>query len=289
MAIKNFENGRVEIGGRVVRRRNPEELKTNGARPEYPSILEATLARAGFDPKADIPVRGLVTRDDEFTRYALRDFEVAVATAIENAMTPTIAKVKNVLADGRFTPEAQRQQAEEVIAPARAKWMTAASKHMLDLQNGLRDIEILIGLALMPEAEDMKPEVAEARARECREVVLGMEPGACAKLLLELGAKGALEPLHSLKSDPLKREAASAEVLAGAREAAIMAQGGEWLLFDWKQHKRILEAAGARLATMEAGTNYGLQALGLEGFDGNAAQWTQVVNNALAKSKAVLV
>lgn len=288
MAIKNFENGRVEIGGRVVRKRNPDELKTLGARPEFPSLFESTLARSGFDPKADIPVRGLVTRDDDFLRRAMIDFEAAVATAFENAMAPAIAKVKNVLADGRFTPEAQRQQAEEVIAPARAKWLDVASKQMLTLQNGLRDIEILIGLALLPEAEDMKPEVAEVRARECREVVLSMEPGACAKLLLELGSKAALEPLHALKSDPLKRDAAPAEVLAGARAAAIKAQDGAWLLQDWEIQKKLVSEAAARLSTLEAGVNVGLQALGLESRS-NGGQWAQLANNALAKSEAVLV
>ncbi|UTF50895.1 hypothetical protein NLA06_03090 [Desulfomicrobium sp. ZS1] len=289
MAIKNFENGRVEIGGRVVRKSNPEERKTLGMRPEYAATLEYVLSQTGFDPKSNANMQNLVKRDDEYLRNALMDFEKSLFAAYQDAMTPAISSVKNIMADTRFTNEARRNEALKAIEPARVKWIAAASKYLLNLQNGLRDIEILIGLALVPETEGMTPEVVEARARECREAVLGMEPGACAKLLLELGAKGALEPLHSLKSDPLKREAASAEVLAGAREAAIMAQGGEWLLFDWKQHKRILEAAGARLATMEAGTNYGLQALGLEGFDGNAAQWVQVVNNALAKSEAVLV
>ena len=289
MAIKNFENGRVEIGGRVVRKSNPEERKTLGMRPEYAATLEYVLSQTGFDPKSNANMQNLVKRDDEYLRRALEDFELSIYKAYQDAMTPAISSVKNIMADTRFTNEARRNEALKAIEPARVKWIAAASKYLLNLQNGLRDIEILIGLALVPETEGMTPEVVEARARESREAVLSMPEVERVKLLLDLGKKAALEPLHALKSDPLKREAAKPEVLAGAREAAIMAMGGEWLLFDWKQHKRILEAAGARLATMESGTNYGLQALGLEGFDGNAAQWVQVVNRALEKSASVLV
>ena len=289
MAIIINEQGQVKIGGRVVRKSNPEERATVGMKPKYAATLEFALSLSGFDQKHDANMQNLVKRDDEYLRAALMDFEKSLFVAYQAAMTPAISSVKNIMADGRFTNEARRNEALKAIEPAREKWLSAASKHLLDLQNSLRDIENLLLLALMPETEGMTPEVVEARARECREAVLSMPETGRIKLLLELGAKGALEPLHSLKSDPLKREAAKPEVLTQAREAAILSQDGGWLLFDWKQHKRILEAAGARLATMESGTNYGLQALGLEGFDGNAAQWVQVVNRALEKSAAVLV
>ncbi len=289
MAIKNFENGRVEIGGRVVRKSNPDERATVGRKPEYASGLEYALSMSGFDAKHNVNMQALVKRDDAYLRNALMDFEKSLCAAYMAAMTPAISSVKNIMADTRFTNEARRNEALKAIEPARAKWISAASKYLVDLQNSLRDIENLLLLALMPETEGMTPEVVEARARECREAVLSMPEADRVKLLLDLGSKAALEPLHALKSDPLKRQAAKPEVLAGAREAAIEAQDGAWILFDWKQHKRILEAAGARLATMESGTNYGLQALGLEGFDGNAAQWVQVVNRALEKSASVLV
>ena len=288
MAIKNFENGRVEIGGRVVRKSNPEERKTLGMRPEYAATLEYVLSQTGFDPKSNANMQNLVKRDDEYLRRALEDFELSIYKAYQDAMTPAISSVKNIMADTRFTNEARRNEALKAIEPARVKWIAAASKYLLNLQNGLRDIEILIGLALVPETEGMTPEVVEARARECREVVLGMEPGACAKLLLELGSKAALEPLHALKSDPMKREAAPAEVLAGARAAAIKAQDGAWLLQDWEIQKKLVSEAAARLSTLEAGVNVGLQALGLESRS-NGGQWAQLANNALAKSEAVLV
>lgn len=288
MAIKHLENGQIEVGGRTVRKRNPEELKTIGATPELPSILEGVLAQAGLDPKSDEPVRNIITRDDEFVRRELRDFEGAVGQAFVNAMTPAVAQVKNVMADGRFTTEAKRQQAEEAIAPARAKWVAAASKYLADLQNGLFFIDGLLLMALQPETPDVTPEVVEARARECREAVLSMPEAERAKLLLDLGGKAALEPLHAIKFDPLKREAAKPDVLVAARESAIRAQDGDWLLQDRDIQRRLLSEAAARLAVMEVGVNAGLLTLGLESKS-HGEQWSQVANLALEKSEAVLL
>jgi hypothetical protein len=289
MAIRIFENGRIEVGGKVVKRRNPEDLLTIGAKPKLASGLEFALTLAGFEHKHDVHLQQFAKRDDEFIREALRDFEDAVRSAYVDAMKPAKAKAENIMADGRFTPEAKRNQAAEAIEPARAKWVKVASEHMAQLIGGLRDIENLLLLALLPDLDGMTPEVAEARARECREAVLSMTMEDRAGLLLELGSKAALEPLHALKSDPLKREAASADILAGAREAAIKAQDGGWLLKDWELQKRMVEEAAGRLATLEAATNYALQALGLDGYEGNAGQWTQLSHNALVKSDKVLV
>jgi hypothetical protein len=289
MAIKNFENGRVEIGGKVVRRRTPDEMAMVGQRPKFVGRLEYALSLAGFGVEADKVLQSIGNNDDEFLRVALADFEDSVREAYLNSMKPGIAKVGKVMADPRYTLEAKRNEAREMIEPARAEWIKAASKYMADLIGGLRDIENLLLLALEPWTDRQAPLVLEARARECREAVLSLPAPERAKMLLDLGAKGALEPLHALKSDPLKREAASADILIGAREAAIEAQDGGWLLFDWRQQKRVVEAAGARLAGMEVGTNYGLRALGLEGYDGNASQWTQLANAALEKSEKVLV
>ena len=289
MAIIVNEQGQVKIGGRVVRKRNPEERATVGAPPKLAGRLEYAVSLAGFDAKHDANMQNNVKRDDEFLRDALADFEDAVREAYVKAMTPAVTKVKNVMADPRFTNEARRDMAKEAIAPARAEWVKAASKYLADIQNGLRDIENLLLLALEPETEGMTPEVVEARARECREAVLSMPEPERGKLLLDLGEKAALEPLHALKSDPLKRQAARPEVLTSAREAAIVAQDGEWLLFDWKQQKRVLEAASARLAMMEVGTRGGLQQLGVDYETDHGAEWVQVVGKALAKSEKVLV
>jgi hypothetical protein len=290
MAISINEQGQVKINGRYVRKPDMSARETVNKPPKAISRLEYAMSFAGFDQKHDIHMTNVSERDDRYVREALAHFEDELREAFVKALTPAVAKVKNVMADKRYTMEAKRNEALEAIAPARAEWVKAANKFINGLIFQLRETESFMTGALMPEFEEtVSQEVIEARARECREAVLNLGEVDRVKLLLALGQRAALEPLHALKSDPLKREAAQADVLTQAREAAIMAQDGEWILFEWRQQQRILETAGARLATMEHAMNQGFKAMGLSEHEGDAAQWTRHVHRALEQSAAVLV
>ena len=270
MAIKIDEKGAVRIQGRIPRRFQSmvveKRASQRGVDPKgVPSILADALLEV--EPQFAKEFSASTVRDDELIRRDLSAVEGGIGQVVQDRYLALAGAIENISKDLALSREGKREKMWSAVEDFMSKIVEAGSgplAHLLSLE--VQILELFKG-AIDPEIPDDKKVEYELQKREVRDFLRLQNESDRAATALNFGKSANLVALEAIERDPLGNGLVSKDALDAAKETAVVAQGGEWIIQEQKSAEKSVDAAKRRIHFLERCLLNGLVYRGLVGVE----------------------